>query len=64
MDTKPKTGAQGALPFRGDNPPVGAQVYPGDNREKASMPNPADSLRKDMRRSSNNGVLDIPQRIG
>ncbi len=41
MDTKPKTGAQGALPFRGDMPPVGAQVYPGDNREKASMPSPA-----------------------
>lgn len=64
MDTKPKTGAQGALPFRGDKPPVGAQVYPGDNRESASPPACPDSLRKDMRRSKNNGVLDIPQRIG
>lgn len=60
----PRTGARGALPFRGDQPPTGAQVFEGSNKHDVSAPAPAPKLRKGERRSSNDGTLNIPQRIG
>lgn len=65
MDVKAEkpTGAQGAIPFRGDNPPPGAQVYEGDNRYGADAPKRPDALKREKRPVKRDASLRIPQSI-